>query len=125
MWTKLNTQADFQSQSGAKSKLKCQSRKVGEVRMNDAVLNVLSILDFFRKNNEMTYSAYSTLHDEVSLLDDLMKEQEPKTIKDHYIPSDDMGIENGECPSCGKRLPRAVYPVACGYCGQLLKWFET
>ncbi len=44
--------------------------------MNDAVEKVLALLDGFRMSDEMTYSAYSALYDEISLLDDLLKEQE-------------------------------------------------
>ncbi len=52
--------------------------------MNENIENVLATLDGFRTNNEMTYSAYSTLHDEISLLDDLLKEQEPDASKYQY-----------------------------------------
>lgn len=41
--------------------------------MNENIENVLDTLDGFRTNDEMTYSAYSTLHDEISLLDDLLQ----------------------------------------------------
>ncbi len=45
--------------------------------MNEQIENVLAVLDELRTNNDMTYYAYSKLHDEISLLDDLLKEQEP------------------------------------------------
>ena len=44
--------------------------------MNENIEKVLAILDGFRMSDEITYSAYSALHDEISLLDDLLKEQE-------------------------------------------------
>lgn len=48
--------------------------------MNNTVEKVLALLDDFRTNDEMTYSAYSALYDEISLLDDMLKEQ-PEIIK--------------------------------------------
>ena len=42
--------------------------------MNSAVEKVLTLLDGFRMCDEMTSSAYSALYDEISLLDDLLKE---------------------------------------------------
>ena len=44
--------------------------------MNEAVEKVLDTLDTLRSADEMTYAAYSALHDEISLLDDLLKDQE-------------------------------------------------
>lgn len=54
--------------------------KDGEVGMNENIERVLAALDGFRMSDEMTYSAYSTLHDKISLLDDLLKEQEPRVL---------------------------------------------
>jgi len=48
--------------------------------MNENIEKVLAALDGFRMNDEMTYSAYSVLHDEISLLDDLLKAQEPRIM---------------------------------------------
>lgn len=44
--------------------------------MNEAVERMLAVLDGFRMSDEITYSAYSALYYEISLLDDLLKEQE-------------------------------------------------
>lgn len=41
--------------------------------MNENIEKVLAVLDGFRMSDEMTYSAYSILHDEISMLDDLLK----------------------------------------------------
>ena len=48
--------------------------------MNENIEKVLAALDGFRMSDEMTYSAYSVLHDEISLLDDLPKVQEPRVL---------------------------------------------
>lgn len=48
--------------------------------MNENIEKVLAVLDGFRMSDEMTYSAYSVLHDEISLLDNLLKAQEPGWI---------------------------------------------
>ena len=48
--------------------------------MNERIEEVLATLDGFRMSDEMTYAAYSALHDEISLLDDLLKEQEPRVL---------------------------------------------
>ena len=44
--------------------------------MTERIEEVLATLDGFRMSDEMTYSAYSALYDQISLLDDLLKEQE-------------------------------------------------
>lgn len=44
--------------------------------MNERIKNVLDTLDALRLADEMTYAAYSALHDEISLLDVLLKDQE-------------------------------------------------
>ena len=69
--------------------------------MNENIEKVLAALDGFRMNDEMTYSAYSTLHDEISLLDDFLKEQEPEKVK-NIVSTAISAI--GECPSCGAGL---------------------
>lgn len=48
--------------------------------MNENIEKVLAVLDGFRMSDEMTYSAYSILHDEISMLDDLLKAQEPHVM---------------------------------------------
>ena len=48
--------------------------------MNENIEKVLAALDGFRMSDEMTYSAYSVLHDEISLLDDLLKAQEARVM---------------------------------------------
>jgi hypothetical protein len=45
--------------------------------MADVIEKILALLDDFRIRDEMTYSAYSALYDEISLLDDPLKEKEP------------------------------------------------
>lgn len=60
--------------------------------MNENIEKVLAALDGFRMSDEMTYSAYSVLYDEISLLDDLLKAQEPHVItKDDFSRCDDFG----------------------------------
>ena len=48
--------------------------------MTEAIENVLAVLDEFRLNDEITYSSYSALHDEISLLDDLLNAQRPHLL---------------------------------------------
>ena len=48
--------------------------------MNESVEKVLAVLDGFRTSDEITYSAYSALYDEISLLDDLLKEHEARVL---------------------------------------------
>lgn len=48
--------------------------------MNENIEKVLAVLDGFRMSDEMTYSAYSILHDEISMLDDLLKAQGPRAM---------------------------------------------
>lgn len=60
--------------------------------MNENIEKVLAVLDGFRMSDEMTYSAYSILHDEISMLDDLLKAQEPRLItKDDFANADGWG----------------------------------
>ena len=88
--------------------------------MNKNIENVLATLDSFRTNDEMTYSAYSTLHDEISLLDDLLKEQEPViwSYKYHCFI----------CSNCGLGIEDEVHymmdkPINfCPTCGRKIKW---
>lgn len=97
--------------------------------MNENIENVLATLDSFRTNDEMTYSAYSTLHDEISLLDDLLKEQEPQSV----VESSNMytGLSITHCPKCGFALDRFLYGREylgeikhCPMCGKAVKWDE-
>lgn len=91
--------------------------------MNENTEKVLASLDGFRMSDEMTYSAYSALYDEISLLDDLLKAQDVSDTntgkwtthrtQEHdgewycsecgYEPvvmSDDMKY----CPGCGRKM---------------------
>lgn len=87
--------------------------------MNKNIENVLATLDSFRTNDEMTYSAYSTLHDEISLLDDLLKEQEPiKPYVDSF--NDDWWWATG---CCGTPINFKTDKF-CPKCGRLIKWDE-
>lgn len=90
--------------------------------MNERIEKVLAILDGFRMSDEMTYSAYSTLHDEISLLDDLLKEQEARKPIYNEIK---YGSHFPHCGNCEKLLPNnVVYGKVnfCHYCGQAVKW---
>lgn len=58
--------------------------------MNESIERVLAVLDGFRMSGEMTYSAYSVLYDEISLLDDLLKEQEPRVMLLEEAPKADV-----------------------------------
>lgn len=60
--------------------------------MNKNIEKVLAVLDGFRMSDEMTYSAYSVLNDEISLLDDLLKAQEPRLLNaDDFVEADGWG----------------------------------
>lgn len=48
--------------------------------MDENIERVLAELDGFRMADEMTYAAYSRLHDLISGLDDLLKAQEPRVM---------------------------------------------
>ena len=48
--------------------------------MNENIERVLAELDGFRMADEITYAAYSRLHDLISELDDLLKAQEPRAM---------------------------------------------
>ena len=84
--------------------------------MNENIEKVLAILDYFRMCDEMTYSAYCDLHDEISRLDDLLKEQEPSA------PKYDVGYRDWRCPGCGGYL--MLHQKYCDKCGKAVKWEE-
>lgn len=93
--------------------------------MNKNIKNVLATLDDFRMNDEMTYSAYSTLHDEISLLDDILKKQKPILLENQHKP---YGINTNanapwisRCPRCNKKV-EGKQTRFCKYCGQAVKW---
>lgn len=79
-----------------------------------------------RLNNEITHNEY---WDEeyadcipVSLLKDameLLKALEPKSVKDMLVVGSHL---MGKCPKCYKVLTVQDHPVACGFCGQKVKW---
>jgi hypothetical protein len=50
---------------------------------------------------------------------DLLKAQEPKPVKDTLVVG---GHLMGKCPKCYKVLTIQDHPVACGFCGQAVKW---
>lgn len=89
--------------------------------MNESVEKVLAVLDGFRTSDEITYSAYSALYDEISLLDDLLKEYEPvKPIVESAL------VDAFKVYSCGNcqtvfHLWRQKY---CAMCGRAVKWGE-
>lgn len=89
--------------------------------MNNAVEKVLALLDDFRTNDEMTYSAYSALYDEISLLNNTLKGQEAvKPIYNKEKYEDHLP----HCGNCEKVLPnRALYGKVnfCHYCGKAVK----
>lgn len=93
--------------------------------MNESVEKVLAVLDGFRMSDEITYSAYSALHDEISLLDDLLKEQEPILLENQHKPYGHSTSANSpwisRCPKCGKKI-EGKQTRFCKYCGQAVKW---
>lgn len=50
---------------------------------------------------------------------ELLKEQQPKKVKDFQYLAD---LFVGKCPSCGEELNNEVYPAFCGFCGQRISW---
>lgn len=95
--------------------------------MTERIEEVLAALDGFRMSDEMTYSAYSTLYDQISLLDDLLKEQEPILLENQHKP---YGISTNanspwisRCPKCGKKI-EGKQTRYCKYCGRAVKWDE-
>ena len=88
--------------------------------MNENIEEVLALLDGFRMCDEMTYSAYSILHDKISILDDLLKTQKPivpKLIK--MYPHDIYECGNSGHRSVGNKDYKAKY---CPKCGRAVKW---
>ena len=49
----------------------------------------------------------------------VLKAQEPKTAKEMLVVG---GHLMGKCPRCYKILTIRDHPVACGFCGQAVKW---
>lgn len=56
---------------------------------------------------------------EVFRLQTLLKEQEPKTVKEMLVVGEHL---MSKCPRCSKILTVQDHPVACGFCGQAVKW---
>ena len=94
--------------------------------MNENIEKVLATLDGFRMSDEMTYSAYSVLYDEISLLDDLLKAlepQPPKHIHEEYPEHDwerkkDRSIDEFAMESDFHNGPRCkrCYDTFCVHC---------
>ena len=89
--------------------------------MNENIEKVLAILDGFRMSDEMTYPAYSALHDEISRLDDLLKEQEPVEAK-VMGESKSHGSWWFACGACGHSID--TEDNFCRECGRKVKWDE-
>lgn len=49
----------------------------------------------------------------------LLKAQEPKTVTEMLVVG---GHLMGKCPRCCKILTVQDHPIACGFCGQEVKW---
>jgi hypothetical protein len=49
---------------------------------------------------------------------ELLKEQEAMPVRYSTIGC----LKYGACPKCGARVDDLVYPKACGFCGQAVKW---
>lgn len=61
------------------------------------------------------------LHEMYTNVIALMKEQEPKPIKDRFkLPN--LNVKFGDCPKCNASLDDRQYPYSCGFCGQAVKW---
>ena len=90
--------------------------------MNSAVEKVLTLLDGFRMCDEMTSSAYSALYDEISLLDDLLKEQEPVLVIQYW--DDTYGDYVYACEWCGNHWISIDGSLVnyCPGCGKAVKW---
>lgn len=93
--------------------------------MNENIERVLDELDGFRMADEMTYSAYSRLHDLISELDDLLKAQEPiEPIEEIDYESDADGEERPYsmyyCRKCKEYIE--IDQKYCDHCGQAVKW---
>lgn len=93
--------------------------------MNENIEIVLAELDGFRMADEMTYAAYSRLHDSISELDDLLKAQEPILLKNQHKPGGHIINANSpwvsRCPKCNKKI-EGKQTRFCKYCGQEVKW---
>ena len=90
--------------------------------MNENIDAIFDLLDKLMANNEMKYSAYSALHDQISFLSDSLKEQEPKKVK-----TDMYG--NAYCPWCSteKTIEMGLRKLHlgtnyCPWCGREVKW---
>lgn len=92
------------------------------MRMNENIEKVLAALDGFRMSDEMTYSAYSALHDEISSLNDLLEAREPKFVPDiaEAIIGCKPKVKVGHCPSCDTLMYET--DRFCRKCGQAVKW---
>ncbi len=93
--------------------------------MNERIEDVLDTLNALRSAEEMTYTAYSTLYDEISLLDDLLKEQEPVLLENQHKPYGHCTNANSpwisKCPKCGKKI-EGRQTRFCKYGGKAVKW---
>lgn len=69
------------------------------------------------------WDVYSSLCDYIDQIktevEILLKEQEPKTVKEMIVVG---GHLMGKCPKCSKILTVQDHPIACGFCGQAAKW---
>lgn len=91
--------------------------------MNENIKSVLAILDDFRTNDEITYPAYSTLYDEISLLDDLLKAQESvKPINVYMYNKMYANVRSGYCPICNNAVDEEEDNNFCCKCGRRLNW---
>ena len=92
--------------------------------MNENIEKILAALDGFRMSDEMTYSAYSVLYDEISLLDDLLKKQEliePIELYDETKCVEDYNRTLAwKCGKCGYYIGGA--DNFCANCGRAVKW---
>ena len=92
--------------------------------MNENIEKVLAALDGFRMSDEMTYSAYSVLHDEISLLDDLLKAQEPRVMTLEEVQTSEgcmkpvffeMNSEHNTPDVFSWRTVKHIKPIVGGY----------
>ena len=61
------------------------------------------------------------LYDMYTNVISMLKEQEPKPIKDRFkLPN--LNVKFGNCPKCNASLDDRQYPYSCGFCGQAVKW---
>lgn len=59
-----------------------------------------------------------TARQALDLIDELLKEQEAMPVRYSVFGR----LKYGACPKCGARVDDLVYPKACGFCGQAVKW---